>query len=97
MNLETLLTLLIVAVVITTMLRIFMGWSLAGWLLFFVLAMLGGVVGWLLKRWLRLPAVYTFPFPTDGVGVSVVWTTVGALGLTLLAALLTRPGTSRRR
>lgn len=92
MNLETLITILVVAGVIATIMRLFAGWTLANWLISFVLAILGGVVGWQIERWFNLPAFYTFPFPTDQVGVSVVWASIGALSLALLGNLLMRPG-----
>ncbi len=95
MNLETLVTLLIVGMVVATIIRLFAGWSLASWLLTFVLAVLGGVGGWQLERQLHLPSLYAFPFPTDQVGVSVVWSSVGALVLALVGAFLARPAQRR--
>ncbi|GAC1651579.1 MAG: hypothetical protein NVS4B8_26610 [Herpetosiphon sp.] len=91
MNLETLVTLLLVGLVVATVVRAFIGWSLAGWLITVVLAILGGIAGWQLERRLNLPHIYSFAFPSTARPVAPVWLSVGAVGLALLGSLIGRP------
>src|SRR4051812_31692863 len=73
MNIETLMTILVVATVATLLVRIFTGFTLAGILASFLLGCLGAIGGWVAQQRLGLPPLYAFPFPGDHVAVSAVW------------------------
>ncbi len=92
---ETLLTLLAIAAVLTLVVRIFGGFTLAGLLATFLLASLGAVGAWEAQRRLGLPTLYAIPFPGDNNAVPVVWPTLGALVGAMLGARLWRPRRAR--
>ena len=94
---ETLLTLLAIAAVLTVVVRIVGGFTLAGLLTTFLLASLGAVGAWQAQRYLGLPVLYTLPFPGDRNNVPVVWPTLGALVGALLGSRLWRPRRGRQR
>lgn len=91
MSLETLVVMLVIAVVMATLVRVFIGWTLAGWLVSFMLAMFGAILGWLAQRRLGLPQVYTLSQPAGYNNVPIVWLILGAVVLALLGALFVRP------
>lgn len=94
---ETLLTLLVVAGLATIVARLLGGFTLAGLLATFLLAALGAVGGWVAEQRLNLPAVYAFPFPGDKSPIPVVWPGLAALVVGLLSGRLWRPMRARRR
>jgi len=97
MNIETLMTILVVAIVATLLVRVFTGFTLAGILVTFLLGCLGAVGGWVAQQRLALPTLYAFPFPGDHVAVSAVWPGLAALLAALIAGLLWRPRPRPRR
>lgn len=94
MNIPTFATMVVLALVVTTIVRFFAGWTLAGWLLTFVLALLGAVGGWYAEQQLALPSFFALTLPNNQGVVSVVWAILGAISLTVLGALIARPGRS---
>ena len=97
MNIETLVTILVVSAVAAILARLFSGFTLAGVLTSYLLACMGGVGGWLLQQRLGLPEIYTFRFSADVAPVGVVWPALGALVAALVGGLLWRPARSQRR
>lgn len=93
---ETLLTLFALALLITLLVRVISGFTLAGFLGSFLLACLGAIGGWIAEQRLRLPALYALPFPGDRALVPIVWPGLGAIVAALLAARLWRPARPRR-
>ena len=97
MNIETLITILVVAAAAAVLARIINGFTLAGLLASYLLACIGSVGGWLAQQQLDLPALYEFPFPGDRVSVPVVWPALGALLFALLSGRLWQPARPARR
>ncbi len=94
---ETLLTLLVVAAVAAVVARLVSGFTLAGFLATYLLACLGAVGGWLAAQRLGLPALYAVPFPRDNTPVPIVWPGLAALLVGLLGGRLWRPSRPARR
>ncbi|MDQ5853394.1 MAG: hypothetical protein M3380_15245 [Chloroflexota bacterium] len=97
MNIETLITILVVAAAAAVLARIINGFTLAGLLASYLLACIGAVGGWLAQQQLGLPPLYAFPFPGDRVLVPVVWPALAALLLALLGGRLWQPARPTRR
>ena len=97
MNIEILVTILVIAAVAALLARILSGFTLAGLLASYVLACLGGVGGWLAQQRLGLPELYAFPFPGDGVAVPVAWPALAAVLAALVGGFLWRPARYQRR
>lgn len=97
MNIETLVSILVIAVIVTILIRLMTGWTLAGFLMSFLLACLGGVGGWFAQVRLDLPLLYSIPFPADQVAIPIIWPTLGALLAGFLGGQLWRPARRRRR
>ena len=93
---ETLLTLLIVAAVAAVVARLVSGFTLAGFLATYLLACLGAIGGWLAERRLGLPALYAVPFPGANTPVPIVWPGLAALLAGLLGGRLWRPSRPAR-
>ena len=97
MNIETFLTILIIAALAAFISRVIGGWTLAGFLASFLLTCLGAIGGWYAQERLNLPELYAISFPTDGIPVPVVWPGFAALLAGLAASLIWRPVRSQRR
>ncbi|CAA9238152.1 MAG: hypothetical protein AVDCRST_MAG26-1298 [uncultured Chloroflexia bacterium] len=97
MNIATLATILVIAAIAALFARLFAGFTLAGILATYLLACLGAVGGWVAQQQLGLPDLYTFPFPSDGTPVAVVWPGAAALLAALLGGRLWRPRRASRR
>ncbi len=97
MNIETLLTLLILAAVIAILVRLLSGFTLAGLLVTYLLACLGAIGGWLIQDQLGLPPLYALPLPVDRAPVSIVWPALGALLAALIGSRVWRPARRARR
>ncbi len=93
----SLLVLLAIAGGVALVMRIFSGWTLAGFLSTFLLAALGAVGAWYAQQQLALPQIYAVPLPTSNTLMPVVWPTLGALLGALLGARLWRPVRRVRR
>ena len=97
MNIETLLTILVVAALAALLSRIFGGFTLAGFLTSYLLACLAAVGGWYAQQQLHLPALVTFPFPGDRASVGLAWPALAAFAAALISSRLWRPTPVRRR
>lgn len=97
MNIEMLATILVISLIASIIARAISGFTLAGLLASYILACAGAVGGWLAQQRLRLPALYTFPFPGDGMPVPIVWPALAALLAALLGGRLWRPAPPTRR
>ena len=97
MNIETLITILVVAAAAAVLARIINGFTLAGLLASYLLACIGAVGGWLAQQQLGLPPLYAVPFPGDRVPVPVVWPALAALLFALLSGRLWQPARPTRR
>jgi hypothetical protein len=97
MNIETLVTILVISAIAASISRIFGGWTLAGLLASFLFACLGAVGGWVVQHQLGLPELYSISFPSQGVLVPVVWPGLAALVAAMVASFLWRPGRPQRR
>lgn len=97
MNIETLLTLLILAAAIAILVRLLSGFTLAGLLVTYVLACLGAVGGWFAQDRLGLPPLYALPLPDSRAPVAIIWPALGALLSALLGSRLWRPVRRTRR
>ena len=97
MNIETLTTVLGIGLIVTILIRLVTGWTLAGFLVNFLLACAGGIGGWFAQMHLGLPPLLSFPFPNGQVAVPVIWPTLGALVAGFIGGQLWRPVRTRRR
>src|SRR5215212_6583963 len=97
MDIETLLTILVISVIATCISRIIGGWTIAGILASFLLACLGAIGGWIAQQRLGLPALYSISFPSDHELVPVIWPALGALLAGLVGSLFGRPVRPQRR
>ena len=97
MNIETLAVILVIAVIATIIGRALAGYNLAGCLITYVLACLGGVAGRLAQNLLfGLDNLVVLPIRGNQVHVSVIGASIGALLLAFLGGLLGRPVAQRR-
>lgn len=97
MNIETLIVILGIAVVAALVSRALAGYNLAGCLITYLLACLGGVAGWLVQTQVFAPDnLVSLPLPAQGTPVSVIGASIGALTLAFVGSLLGRPVPSRR-
>ncbi|MDP9311039.1 MAG: hypothetical protein M3R24_09150 [Chloroflexota bacterium] len=97
MNIETLGVILVIAVIAAIIGRALAGYNLAGCLITYVLACLGGVAGWLAQSLLfGMDNLVLLPIQGNQVRVSVIGATIGALLLAFLGGLLGRPVARRR-
>lgn len=102
MNIETFGVLLVIAVLATIVSRTLAGYSLAGCLVTYILALFGGIGGWIAQqRFVGPDNLVTIPIPGDSAPVSVIGAIIGACLLAFLGGLLgrrtpARPGRSRR-
>ncbi len=91
MNIETLATILVISAIAALFARMISGWTLSGLLASFLLACFGALGGWLAQWQLGLPPLYSFPFPSGGKLVPVVWPSLSAFLAALAGGLLWRP------
>ncbi len=96
MNIETLVTILVISGIAALLARVISGWTLSGLLASFLLACFGALGGWFAQQQLGLPALYSFPFPSGGELVPVVWPGLAALLAALAGGLFWRPGRPAR-
>lgn len=98
MNIETLLVLLVIALIAAVLGRAVAGYSLAGCLTAYVVACLGAVGGWWVQqRYFVQDRLITVPLGAEPVAVSIVGAAVGAVLLGFIAGLIGRPTVPRRR
>jgi hypothetical protein len=91
MNIETLATILVISAVAALFARMVSGWTLSGLLASFLLACFGALGGWFAQQQLSLPPLYSFPFPSGGKLVPVVWPSLSALLAAMAGGVLWRP------
>src|SRR5687767_10118149 len=94
---ESVITLLVVAMVATLLVRLLSGMTLAGLLTTFILAALGACGGWIAQLWLGLPELYALQVPGGTASVAIIWPALGALLVGLLGSRLWRPRRTVRR
>jgi uncharacterized membrane protein YeaQ/YmgE (transglycosylase-associated protein family) len=100
MNVETLAVLLLIAGIAALIARALVGYSLQGCILAYVLACLGAVGGWVLQsRYFVLDQWLVLPLPSEPAPIAVIGASIGALLVSVLGSLLSRPSAQplRRR
>jgi hypothetical protein len=93
---ETVITLLVVALIATLLVRVLSGLTLAGLLTTYIVAALGAIGGWIARQRLGLPELYALQLP-GGASVAIIWPALGALVAALLSSRLWRPRRTLRR
>lgn len=92
MNIETLGVLLVIAAIAALLARAFVGYTLQGCLVAYVLACLGAVGGWVIQQqYFVLDQWLVLPLPSAPTPVAVIGGTIGALAISLLSSVVSRP------